>query len=122
MATAAVMASVASFFVFIGFREIRFFCIREPADLVGTVFDAEEEQDGEQQGRNGLDDEELLPAVHAEERRLQQHARKRCADDVRKQERAEHQARGACALAAREPAREQHGVDDRIEARLRRTQ
>ena len=103
-------------------RQVLLFSIREPADLVRTIFDAEEEEYGEGESRDSFEDEEFLPAVHAEEGTLKQHAGERSADDVREQQRRQHEARGAGALTGREPAREEHGVDDRIEAGLRGTQ
>ena len=60
--------------------------------------------------------------MHAEERRLQEDACQRRTDDIREQEAREHQARGAGALASREPAREEYRVDDGIKACLRCTQ
>ena len=103
-------------------RQVFFLGVREPADLVRAVLDAEEEEDSEGEGRDGFEDEELLPAVQAEEGTLEQHAGNRRADDVREQQRRQHEARGAGALTGREPAREEHGVDDRVEAGLRRAQ
>ena len=103
-------------------RQVRFLGIRKPANLVRAILDAEEEENGEGESRDSFEDEEFLPAVHAEEGTLEQHAGKRCADDVREQQRRQHEARGTGALTSREPAREEHGVDDRIEAGLRSTQ
>ena len=55
---------------FVVFREVFFLSRREPVNLVWTVFDTEKEEYGKSQGRNGLEDEEFLPAMHAKERSL----------------------------------------------------
>ncbi len=57
-----------------------FFCA-EPGNLVGLVLDEVEEKYGEEEGGHCLQDEQFLPAVHAEEGCLQQESRERCADD-----------------------------------------
>lgn len=100
-------------------RQIFLFSIREPANLVRTIFDAEEEENGEGESRDGFEDKEFLPAMHAEEGAFEQYAGKRCTDDVREQQRRQHEACGASSFTCREPAREEHRVDDGVEAGFR---
>ena len=63
-------------------RQIFFLISCQPADLVRTIFDAEEEESSEGQCRDGFKDEEFLPAVQAKEGAFEQHAGNRGADDI----------------------------------------
>ena len=99
--------------------QIFLFHVAQPADLIRAVLDAEEEEHGKGQRGNGFEDEEFLPAVHAEEGSFEQYAGDRRADDVREQQAGEHQAGRPGALTGCEPAREKHRVDDRVQAGFR---
>ena len=92
-----------------------FFTIGEPGNLSWTVFDAEEKENGERESWYGLKNEELLPAMQAEEGGIQQYTGERCADNRREQKRGQHERGGAGALIRCEPLREKYGIDDRIE-------
>lgn len=96
--------------------QVFFFSIRQPAGLVGTVFNGKEEIEGKAEGRDGFQNEQFLLAQKAEEGVFQEDAGDRSSDDGREEQRCQHERRSPGPFGCREPAGEQQGVDDRIEA------